>query len=239
MLITISIRDSRDVLIKPGQKVDFNTPLFQDETIKEIIIPIAKKLNVPSAKIFRYLQKFVGDKVEKGEILATKKTLLSTNRITSESSGVIQEIDHTQGTIIVKSSQKNNKTHSSYFKGEVTDVKKTTLTIKVTEGKEYPLKMVSNNFGGRAFYLEKQSLSDLREDQVSRHVLISDSLSPYLQSKTEALDIKGYIVLRNPPQESTLPIAQIKNIDDFAEALKVHYEYCLIEKNSDKIYFYR
>lgn len=238
MSIIITIPEDTKCLLKSGQAVDFLTPFLENKVISDIAIPVAKKLNIASDKIFNYLIKFVGDSVEKNDIIAEKKSLLGNTSIVSETKGIIKEINHNSGEMVISTSIAQKGHISAYFKGEVIDIEKKQLKLKAQEVREFTCKQTASDFGGETFYLQDTSKS-IFAPQMSNKIMITESITPYLLTKAEALGIKGFISLKNPPQDSNLAKVQIKNIDDFKKIFHLNLPYCLINKQYSKIYFYR
>lgn len=237
MFLNITIPDNADCLLKPGQKVDFDTPFLEKKISTELSIEIALKLQIPSNKIFNYLKKFVGDTVEKGEILAKKSALLKNHVVVSEHSGIIKEINHVDGIIIISTSGSAVNQTKASFKGEICDIKKDKIKLKVEQLQEFPLKQVDYYFGGETLYL-KDPDKPMFALQTSDKILITESVASYLRAKAEALGIRGFVTLKNPPQESNLPKAQIKNIDDLKKIFHLNFPYIYADKSLNKIYFY-
>ena len=238
MILTISIPDNSKCLLQPGQKVDHDTLFLENKISSEESIVIAKRLHIPSDKIFKYLKKFVGDTVNKGEILAEKKSLITTLSILSDFSGIIKEINHNDGNVIVSTITPQSKQIKAYFKGEVFELEKNQLKIKVEKVQEFDLKQVTANFGGETFYL-KDASKPISDPQTSNKIMVIESITPYLKTKAEALGIRGFVTLKKLSQDSNLPHAQIKNIEDFKKILHLNFPYCLIDKQYSKIYFYK
>ena len=239
MILTISIPSDGKCLLKPGQIVDFDTDFLENKLNSEITINVSKKLGIASDKIFNYLKKFVGDPIKRGEIIAEKKGLISNLTVESNYTGFIKEINHYDGNVIISSSggQQTNKI-KAFFKGEVVDLNKNQLKIKVGHLQEFNIKLVTDNFGGQTFYL-KDATKPIFSLQTSNKIMVIESITAYLKTKAEALGIKGFVTLKTPPQESNLPKAQIKNIEDFKKVLHLNFPYCLVDKQYSKIYFYR
>lgn len=139
MIIHLTIPDNTQCLLKIGQNIDPGTPFYKTKVTGDSVISISQKLHVPPAKIFKFLSKFVGDEVKKGEVLARKKGLFAENKIKVEDDGIIKEINHNDGTLII-TIKKNEKIVKTYFSGEVVDIKKNHLNLKVKDGKGYILK---------------------------------------------------------------------------------------------------
>ncbi|OGK12494.1 hypothetical protein A3C98_01375 [Candidatus Roizmanbacteria bacterium RIFCSPHIGHO2_02_FULL_37_15] len=238
MNISISTPTDTKCILKVGQKVDFNTPFIEDYQSEDIIISIAKKLQIPSDKIFKYLKKFVGDPIQKGDIIAERKSLISKNVILSDYNGVIKEINHYEGTVNISIYKSKNTFTNAYFKGEIVELTKERIKIKVTEAKDFQLKQASTNFGGETIFF-KDPYGPIFASQAANKIMIAEVVDVYLKTKAEALGIRGFVTMRVPPQNSDLPEAQIKTIEDFKQILKLNLPYCLIDKQYSKIYFYR
>lgn len=238
MIISVSIPPGSQIKVKAGEQIDLKTTLFESTANADHSVAIAQKLGVPASKIFRYLKKFVGEEVKKDEVLAVKKGLLSTKRIVSDYEGKIKEIDHSEGQLIITAKGKKNTVYAQIV-GEVAELKKNEIIIKVQEGKGFNLKKASNDFGGETFYwkgLESGSISNL---EIADKVLVAEAVSSYAQSKMEALDIVGYVLLNKLPEETALPFCQIKTIEELSSIMKHIYPYCYVDSKLGKIIFYK
>lgn len=238
MNISVSIPDEVKCLINPSQTVDFSTPFLENKVISQLAIPVAIKLNIPSDKIFNYLKKFAGDTVEKGEILAEKKGLISNSTVISGSKGTLKEINHNTGEIIISTLTSKSGHITAFFKGEAVEIDKNQLILKVKDSHEFSLKQTNSEFGGETFYLKDPS-KPIFAPQMLNKIMVCEIITPYLLTKTEALGIKGFITLRSISPDSNLAKAQIKNIEDFKKVFHLNLPYCLINKQYSKIYFYR
>lgn len=155
MLISIPISVFDRCLLKEGQLVDFNTPFLSGNKVEEEInISVAKNLGVPPQKIFHYLKKFVGETIEKDEVIAINKGVFKTNKIVSKYSGLIKEINHSDGSIVVQSKTEIETTVNSFFKGKVDKIKKNEVIIAVDKGEQVPAKNISRNFGGGGLFIQ-------------------------------------------------------------------------------------
>ncbi len=238
MVFSIHVPDGIKLLIKSGQNVNFDTPLYETATQEDFDIQVARKLGVPPNTIFRYLKKFVGEDIKKGEILAVKKTFFTTKKIQSDSDGMIKEINHTFGSLRITASSTVKNRIKAYFKGEITEIKNGAIHVKIKEGQSYPLKKASESFGGETVYVAKTNENMLSEETCETKVAVAESLSSYTLSKLEALGTKGIISLQNLEITTTLPIAQIKMIDDMNEILKQKFSCCTVDHKSSTITFY-
>lgn len=238
MQISVFYPSSFKCLLQNGQNVDFDTLYLEQELSTDIAIAVAKKLRIKPNHIFRYLKKFVGEKIHQGEILAEKKGLIGATKVIINQEGIIKEIDHNQGLVIISTPQEKTKSIKAFFKGEVLEIKKGIILIKVKKGESFPIKNAINNFGGETFYFLNK-FTDLLNSQLSNKIVISESVSDYFQTKIETLGAKGFVLLNKLPQNTNTNFAQIKNIDDFKKIIKLKFPYCLINKDSSTIYFYQ
>lgn len=238
MNLIVTIPDNLKCLLKPGQIVDFDTPFLENNLLSEVTIQVAKKLHIPPDKIFNYLKKFVGDPIEKNEVIADKKGLIINYSVISDSKGIIKEINHQTGEIIISTYGKESSQINAYFKGEVVEVEKKQLKLKAQDIHEFSLKQTTSDFGGETLYLKDSSIPIFATQSLNK-IMVSETITSYLLVKAEALGINGFVSLKNPPQDSSKVKAQIKNIDDFKKIFHLNLPYCLINKQYSKIYFYK
>jgi hypothetical protein len=237
MLITIPLSVSDHCLLKEDQIIDFNTPFLQKKVEEEVSISIAKNLNVSPQKIFHYLKKFVGESIEKDEIIAVNKGMFTTKKIVSKYSGLIKEINHSSGSITILSKTEVENTINSFFKGKVTKIKKNELSVEVGKGDQYPAKNISQNFGGKTFYADNST--DFYTESVSNSIVVCENITSYYKSKAEALGCKGFLSLSKLSEDLDAPFAQLKNINDYKKIIKTKFAYCTVVSSSSTIYFYQ
>lgn len=238
MIISIPIPDNAKCLLKNGQTIDINQPFVEYSTITSISIPLSQKLQISSGDIFKYIVKFVGENIKKGEALAIKKGFFSSTKILSEYDGIIKEIDHNNGLCVIDVEKGEKKNILSYFKGEVTEINKKELHLKVKNPHEYLLKESTGNFGGKTIYLKNYSEKAITTQNCNT-VCIAETITPYFQSKTEALGIDGYVSLNKLSENTSLPNALFKQIADIKKAIEQNFPYCIIDKKKSIIIFYQ
>ncbi|OGK62885.1 hypothetical protein A2334_03835 [Candidatus Roizmanbacteria bacterium RIFOXYB2_FULL_38_10] len=236
MILSIPLPGTGKPLIKQGQKVDFDTPLFGEKIQKEIKIFISQKIDVSPKKIFQYLKKLVGESVTAGEVIAEKKSFMSGRRYKSEHSGVLKEVNHIDGSILIEVSTQDEMVTKSYFKGEVTELKKEEVLLKVGSGKEYEGKEMTSSFGGKVFYMEHSET--LYEELVNGYIIVAETISGYGQIKLEALGAKGFVTLHQLLEHTDSPHALFKQIKEYKDAVKLKLPYCFVDNKTGKIVFY-
>ncbi len=236
MIVNIEIPEDSRCLLKLGQKVALGAPYLENKINLDKTISISKELNIKPKKIFQFLKKFVGDKVKKDEVLAIKKNFFGEKKFLSPFDGIIKEIDHEGGDIVLTINEKNKKTYPAYFKGEVVDLKKDFFSLDIGRGEEFPIKKIKNNFGGEVFLWEEKKIHQLTEENINGKIIVANSISELIIAKIEALGAAG--VVTNDKIKTEILSAQLKNQFDLEKLRTKNYSYCLVDKNLSKIYFY-
>lgn len=238
MQFTIHFPETAQCILKGGQDVDFNAPFLRNSIQEDNSFSVSQKLHVPPEKIFHYMKKFVGDSIHKGDILALKKGMITTQKLVSEYDGVLKEINHTDGTIVISQSKDTKDTVLTTFKGHVVEVERNKVVIKVKSGKEYELKKTSGDFGGPVFYIEHPDQTSVSSQDVNQKIVVTEKLNEYLETKLEAVGVTGFVSLTKMGDNVSVADAQIKTIEDFHKIMKEHFTYCFIDAASSRIIFY-
>lgn len=233
MVITIEIPDGVKCLLKENQEVDFATPLFEKRAVALKTINVARQLNIEPSKIFHYLKKLVGEEIEKGETLAVKKGVFSQATVLSDTDGEIREINHELGEVIVTTKGHDKNIQKSYFTGLVKKIENHKIKLEVKKSEEFPLKTASGYFGGAVYYLKDDKLED-----VGKKILIAKEISPFVQTKADALGAAGFVTLNKLDDATGVNCAQLKNIPDIEKIQRLSFSYCLIDKKNSKIILY-
>lgn len=239
MIIEVPFSSQDELLIKEGDLINLDTPLIKKARSKKVIINIAEQLNVNFLKIFNFLKKFVGETVSIGDILAEKKGLFKNKKVISPVNGVITQIDHNTGEMIIETQAENNQLLKAFFTGKIYQIKNNWLHVKVKKGISFNIKNASGNFGGKCFYLESLNFFSLVAEEVAKRIIIAEKIESVLQVKLEALGASGLITLyKLPTQSFTTNYCQLSNITDFNQIINFKYPYCLVISQTGKIYFY-
>lgn len=239
MKISVSIPEGTNCLLKLGQNVDFTTPFYQKSEKSTRQINIAEKLDIAPKKIFSYLSKLVGDTIKEKEIIAQKKDLFATKTVISDVDGVISEIDHTTGKIVVQEEAKQN-TAMCYFRGQVLKLDKEKVIIDLINPKTFQLKSANRDFGGKVYYAkQEESLILANSSLIDGRIVFCESLSLFSQTKIEALGASGFVTLKKIELGKDMAYAQLKFIEDYKKILASDLPYCLVDKESSKINFYQ
>jgi len=240
MIIDLPIPNEANVLVKAGDKVDLETKILTVAKKALIRINVAKKLNIAPEKIFQSLKKFVDDEIKKGDRLAYKKNLFFNQYILSDYNGILKEINHQTGEVILEVDDQKNQIKKDFFSpltGEVVAIEKNIIKIKIKKGETIELKQKALEiFGAKIFILE--NTEQLTADSIEKKLIITEEISNLSQAKCEALGASGFLTIKKLPNPTNLFNNQFKNLDDWHKIKKTNFSYCFIEKNSSKMIFY-
>jgi len=238
MIIELPLPKGKKILIKEKDEVSFDTPLIKVVNIKSIKIPISQELDIPPKKIFLSLTKNVGDQINLGDIIAKKKNLLSEKKYLSDFTGILKEIDHDEGSIIIESTDKEGEKINSFFKGKVHKIKDESIEIEVQQAEKFQLIEASDYFGGEITITDDQEITKIKQN-ISNKVLLMKKIQTYNQLKLEVIGAVGYITIEPLSKQIDIPYARIKNIEDWEKIKKLNLPYCSVIKSQNIVYFYR
>ena len=238
MRLTFAINADCELLLKKGQKVNFKDPIAKKKTSQEISIPLSSILNVSPSAIFKSLKRFAGEKVKKGEVIAESKGILSKKHYRSEVDGIIKEINHQDGVVIIETDSDEEDTHFAFFKGEVVDIKENEITVEVENYKEFTLKEVSGDFGGEILIITKEDLNSISDEIVKDKIVFTEVASSYEQVKLEALGVKAIVTAYPCDEKAASLFATLNQPQDLGKIKKVEFPYCIVSKENNKIYIY-
>lgn len=237
MILTIPLPERGKPLIKVGQRIDFNTSLFEEKIHKEVKVYISQKIGVSPKKIFHHLKKLVGDTIQTGDLLAENKSFMAGSRYMSEHTGILKEINHIDGSILIEVSSTDRAVRKAFFTGEAVKIEDGSVQIKVASANEYEIKNAKDTYGGQALYVKNENDS-YDEESVLGHVVVANTISGYHQTKMEALGAAGFATLHVLNEITSTPAVLFKQIKDFESAVKHHLPYCFIDGKTSKIVFY-
>jgi len=107
----ITLTPNAKVLVDVGDEINRETVLAsEDEKDKDTRIDLSGILKVTPSGIFRYIKKRPQDAIKEGDILAEKRTFLTTLTVRSPVNGKVKEIDLKSGILsISKDTHKSSK----------------------------------------------------------------------------------------------------------------------------------
>lgn len=232
MTITIKIPDKARVLVSVGDKIEPEMPLFEQTKKKIITISISEKLKVKPEAIFRYLNKIIGEEVQKGEVLASKKGMFKTHKIFSTHEALIKEISHITGeiTLLVDDETVEADTTSTQnalfgLKGVVEKIDQTTITVSLKGADAVNVKNVTADCAAELFYFINEGLYfTANEDELKNKLVIIENLKPHVEVKCEALGCVGFLYLTGHPT-TDLPSAALTKKEEYDTMVSLGKKY--------------
>ena len=232
MILEISIDPEKKLAVKVGEKVDFTTPLYKNKEKSEERIEVAELLSIHPKKIFHHLKKNVGDTIVLGDLLAEKKSFFSDKKVTSHIEGILTEIDHIEGVVLIET-EKEAAQENCWFAGHVTEISKKHVQIKIGKHIELEAKYVERDLGGVIWLLSEQSFSDSGSP-----VGIVERANEYAVAKLEALGGRGIITTYKYEGQTSLPKAEFKLKDSYRAAESKEFSCCFAQAQHSTIILY-
>jgi len=231
MVIPVSIDSSKELNVHVGDVVDFSTPLYKIHTKKEQRIELAELLAINPKQIFTHIKKAVGDSVMMGEVIAEKKSFFKQKKIYAEIEGIIKEIDHIEGVVLIET-RSEESSEKCWFAGEIVSVTKRQIELKIGKHQKYTAKGITKEFGGENYFFQSDEVIP------SRPVGISEQITSYDVAKLSALNGAGFITVFEYKEHSDMPHALFKLKSDYEEVVAKKFTYCLTQLEHSTIIFY-
>lgn len=237
MKVSVKIPDSGKLLIETGQSVDFSTPLFKSKKTNLIAIPLANILDFSPENISDHLKKTVGESVVVDELLAENKKFLSSKKYFSQIDGLIKDVNHETGEVVIEKQYEKEFETKCFFKGEVVSINDGFIEIKVQKGEEIEIEKSLDYMGGEVFYHETGL--QIREDDVYEKFIFTNSLDKIDYPKAEVLGAKG-VIRNNSTGQSNQLIEIIINPEKKFKVLKENnYPYFIVSPKGNTLFFYK
>lgn len=139
-LLTVQTPAKSQILVKVGQEVKLGDPLVEEERSKLVSLDIAHLLKVKPSKVKKLLVKPVGSRIEQGEPIAQKTSLLSKSALKSPESGVILGLDEGNGILTIQTEAPAAFVRSK-VSGHIIKIKDDSEIVIEYRGVEVPAKM--------------------------------------------------------------------------------------------------
>jgi len=239
MIVPISLPEGARIVVKKGDQVDFQTPLLEEDNDQTIKVAVAQEIGVPADKIFNYLAKFVGEEVKKGEILAVKRNFFSEKKCLAEQAGTVREVNHQDGSLLIKLATNRKKHRLSFFKGLIKKVTNNILEVEIADGLSFPLRTANRLFGGPLFHLkETKKNKTLAKEDIENKIIVAQKLDAYSLVKFSTLGAKGYVLENKTGLDPDLNYGLIKKVDDLHKIFVYNRKYCLILNDKKELIIY-
>lgn len=224
--ISILLPPDSTIVTHVGDVVTFDTEVArssQKPTVSQTI-QIAESLKFKPGKIFKHLKKNIGDKVYKGDVVATKDAVFATKKYIADADGVLISVNHHSGEIVIEHTSDEEKKSSllAMLEGTVSAIEKDKIVFKTSKTLSIELaEAPKDRIGGKVVITDNTNAMQLTMPQISGNIIVSSDVSDYVLSKFEALGASFIIVTKQFSNISphTLVLEDEKSIEsiiDFA-----------------------
>lgn len=230
-------------MVNKGSEVDIGDKLFDSAATNDIVIDIAEQLRIKSEEIFQYLDKLIGEKVHKNEIIAEKKSFLSTKSVVSPASGVIRTIDHITGEITLSAVLENSPSKekivkSAFFSGSIEDIEGNLLTVSIPKAISYRARLVSADGGGEVWYVKNDAdFQTATTQEIAGKIVCLKELKPHIQVKCEALGAAGFIITKGNTSDE-LPTCVLDRLRDYDTMIDQGKKYAVFTTHDNACILY-
>jgi hypothetical protein len=193
-LLPILLPEGFSLKVSAGDKIAAGQILAEgQEKGKEEVIHIAHEFKLVPQKIIKTLKKNLGDSVAVGEVLAIKKSLLGSQTIISEFSGIIIKIDETSGDLIIRVSGGGEiKTINSPTVGVVDSCTEGKIILKTDKEALLALDGIGGEAEGAIEYLVDSDETKL-DASIKGKILLTKAIDKVYVFKTVGLEAMGII----------------------------------------------
>lgn len=201
--ITIVLPPDATSVVHAGDTVTFDTEiarLSQKPTVSQTI-PLAQSLRFKPSRIFKHLKKNIGDKVYKGDVLATKDAVFATKKYIADADGILTGVNHHSGEIIIEhtSAEEQSTIVRAMVEGTVSGVEKGSIICKTSKLLSVELATaLDRRMGGKVVITDKTHAMQLTLPQVKDAIIVCSEVSDYVLSKFEALGVLSIVVPSSP-----------------------------------------
>ena len=194
-LLPILLPEGFSLKVSAGDKIAAGQVIAEGQgAVHEETIHLAHELKLVPPKTIKALKKNLGDSVVVGDVLAAKKSLLSSKQIVSEFSGIIVKIDAENGDVVIRVSgeAQNLKTVNSPVDGTVDSLDNGKVVLKTDKEAVMALDGVGGEAEGEIEYLADSEETKLSA-QVKGRILLTKSIDKVYIFKTIGLEAAGIV----------------------------------------------
>ncbi|MFS8159728.1 MAG: hypothetical protein ACMG6E_05855 [Candidatus Roizmanbacteria bacterium] len=231
MLITLSFPETATLLVKEGDQLAYGKAFYTLAEVEHHVINISSDLSIKPADIFGYLTVLIGTVVKKGTVLAKKKGLVGSKKVTSPVDGTVLNIEHQTGTLIIEAQSGQTQPISSFCQGIVKQIspENHTVSVEIQAQKEFNGKLISGQAGGTVYPQQEEIIAD--------SLVIIKDLDSTTIAKCEALGANGFVCLTYADKPS-IPFFQIIDENSFTSLSTCTYKYGIFSQYDKKLVLY-
>lgn len=162
---------------------------------KEEVVLLSKNLKISPSKVLKCLKKNLGDRIERGEVLAEKKKMVGGKKFISPFSGTVTRLEESTGRLFIfTQSEERIEVIKSPVDGKVTFCDNDKIVLE-TEKEAIPAEKISGSgTRGELFFLPGEEIRP--EDIFGEHakkIILAKSFEKAAFSKAFALGVLGII----------------------------------------------
>lgn len=212
-ILSFKIPKKRKVFIKKFETISQGTVLVEGEgSGKREILSIARIFKIAPSKIFEVLVKKLGDKIQKGEVLAKKEGIFGKTALKSPVDGRLAEISQVLGEVVLERKEEKVVIKSP-ISGKIKEIKDEEIEVEF-EGVVFKGK---RSGGERAFGMIENLPPDVGvlglSDKIAQKILVCQSFSPAVLAKSCALEAAGVMGTSFSSESLVLPFLVIEKKD--------------------------
>lgn len=208
--VRIPINSDTKLKISIGSVIHANTDFGESSGAQQLEeLCLSEILHIKPKTVSRYLKISIGGEVSQGEILAEKKTFLSSYVLKSPYNGILKELDLKKGTLLISSVPSGKKALTIPVDGKVVGKTSSHMVVEVNGTVYEGVKGQGKEADGKLLYFPHPVLGTLdRIDDAADAVIACGEVSRDAVVKLEVIGVKGLIVGKNPGQIE-LPFIQV------------------------------
>jgi len=223
------------IKFKEGEAIEWGKKSLKEKLEKLESVDIAASLGILAKDIFKYLKVTIGQRLNRGELIAEKKSFFKKRDLLAHEEGEVKSVDHTLGTLTYAVEHIIEVPFA--LQGEFMKKDADFVYIKVKEGTEYALNFsAEKTVGGECRYIFKDT--DVTLENCVGKIVVSNSKSTIDEAKVYALEpyaLVSYKVLYHNPH---LPQIVLQDKEEWANLNAKRWQMCLCIQDSKQVYFY-
>lgn len=208
--ITVHIPQDSEIVVGVGDKVENDTAIIiVKKSSQETILNLSKLLGVKPQKISQYIKRQMGEKLAKDEIIAEKKSFLSSTFVKSPAEGMIGEINLSVGSLTyILHSQEKKKIYPP-FAGIVKHIREGAVDIECEANEFDAIECSGKRVSGWLRHIVGEDVGVLAvEGNVEGSILLIHNTTRAALAKMDAMDVKG-IISSNALEDVVIPYALV------------------------------
>ena len=222
-LLPILLQEGYTLKVSAGDKVAVGQILAEGQgNFHEITIHLAHELKLVPKRVIKTLKKNLGDSVAAGDVLAVKKSLMGSQSVLSEFSGIITKVDEISGDIVIRvfGGEQNLKTIISPVEGVVDSLEDGKVILKTEKHAILAVDGVGGEAEGAIEYLADSDETKL-DSSIKGKILLTKGIDKVYVFKTIGLEAAG-IVTENledidfvdlEEKRIKMPIVEVSEVD--------------------------